>query len=214
MIAPKPILLIACGALAREISWLIKQNGWTHMELMCLPADLHNRPQLIPQAMREKIRAAKASAGYTEIFAIYGDCGTAGKLDKVLAEERVERLPGAHCYEFLAGPENFASLGREELGTFYLTDYLVRHFDRLIIKGLGLDRFPHLRDDYFAHYTRVIYLAQTESAALQDQAQYAAARLGLAYEFRAAGYGSIASFLGDKSGPMSLQGKDHVLQVA
>lgn len=208
------VLLIACGALAREISWVIKQNNWRHMELTCLPADLHNRPQQIPGAMREKIRAAKQSAKFSGIFAIYGDCGTGGRLDAVLAEEGVERLPGAHCYEFFTGPERFAEMVEEELGTFYLTDYLARHFDRLIFRGLGLDRFPHLRDDYFGHYKRLVYLAQTDCAELRDKARAAAARIGLAYEYRPTGVGGIASFLKERNDFMSLEDKTRVLHLA
>ncbi|MBZ0217787.1 MAG: DUF1638 domain-containing protein, partial [Fimbriimonadaceae bacterium] len=191
--------------------WLVERNQWCHMELTCLPADLHNRPQHIPAAMRKKIRAAKETKKYSEIFAIYGDCGTGGLLDAVLQEEGAARLPGAHCYEFFAGPESFGNMVEEELGTFYLTDYLVRHFDRIIFKGLGLDRFPHLRDDYFAHYKRVIYLAQTENIELQDKAREAAARLGLAYEYRATGYGDLQSFLKTVGDGARSKDKSHVL---
>lgn len=207
------VLLIACGALAREVGWVIKQNQWVHMELTCLPADLHNKPQLIPSAMRDKIRAAKETGKYAEIFAIYGDCGTGGLLDNVLQEEGVARLPGAHCYEFFAGSEPFFEMVEEELGTFYLTDYLVRHFDRIIFKGLGLDRFPHLRDDYFAHYKRIIYLAQTENEDLQNKAQDAAKRLGLAYEYRRTGLGGISSFLTQAEQRARVEDQDRVLQI-
>ena len=113
----------------------------------------------------------------------------------MLAEEGVERIAGAHCYEFFAGPADFSAMMEAEVGTFFLTDYLVRHFDRLIVKGLGLDRFPQLRDDYFQHYRRVVYLAQTDDAALAVRAQAAAARLGLAFEMRATGVGGLAPFL-------------------
>ncbi|MBL4756716.1 MAG: DUF1638 domain-containing protein [Rhizobiales bacterium] len=195
MTRPGPVLLIGCGALAREIKWAIKRNCWQHMELTCLPADLHNRPQQIPGAMRSKILAAKKTGIYSAIFAIYGDCGTGGLLDKVLQEEGVERMAGAHCYEFYAGTPAFEALTEEELGSLYLTDYLVRFFDRLIFKGLGLDRFPHLRDDYFGHYKRVVYLSQNATPDLIEQAKIAAQRLDLDFVHRPTGIGGIEMFL-------------------
>ena len=140
------ILVIACGALAREVLAL-KLDA---IDVACLPAQLHNHPKQIPEAMRAKIRANRES--YDEILCLYGDCGTGGELDRVLAEEGVSRIEGAHCYAFYAGEEAFAALAEEEPGTFYLTDFLVRHFDALVIRGLGLDRFPELRDDYFGNY--------------------------------------------------------------
>ncbi len=186
-------LLIACGALAREVAELIRVNRWTHMSLTCLPAHLHNTPDRIPEALRVKIRAARGR--YQRIVALYGDCGTGGELDRVLAEEGVERIPGPHCYEFYAGATDFAALTDAEPGSFFLTDYLVRHFDRLIVKGLGLDLYPHLRDDYFGNYTRLVYLAQTEDADLMAKAKAAADRLGLAFLHRYNGYGELGSFL-------------------
>jgi hypothetical protein len=185
--------VIACGALAREVKHLLDVNGWTHVTLTCLPADLHNRPQLIPEAMRKKIRAARGR--YDRIVALYGDCGTGGLLDDVLAEEGVERIPGPHCYQFYMGTEPFTELADQDPTCFFLTDYLVRHFDRLIIQGLGLDRFPQLLGDYFGHYTRLVYLAQTDDPDLNAKAQAAAERLGLAFERRFTGYGEMATFL-------------------
>ena len=146
--------MIACGALAREV--LALHLDW--IDVACLPASLHNRPERIPEAMRAKIRANRAA--YDEILCLYGDCGTGGALDRVLEEEGVARIAGAHCYAFYAGEEAFAALAEEEPGTFYLTDFLARHFDALVIRGLGLDRFPHLRDAYFGAYRRVVHLAQ------------------------------------------------------
>jgi hypothetical protein len=135
-----PVLVIACGALAREIVALRKLNGWSALDIQCLPPELHNRPERIPAAVREAIGAARAH--YQRIFVAYADCGTGGRLDAVLQAEQVERLPGAHCYEFFATSAAFAKLGEAEPGTFYLTDFLVRHFDRLVIAGLGIDRHP------------------------------------------------------------------------
>jgi len=214
MTGPAPVLLIGCGALAREIAWAIDANGWRHMELTCLPADLHNRPRAIPGAMRAKIQAARKTGKYAEIIAIYGDCGTGGLLDKVLAEEDVERIAGAHCYEFYAGTAQFEMLAEEELGSLYLTDYLVRFFDRLIIKGLGLDRFPHLRDDYFGHYRRVVYLSQKDDPDLLARARAAAARLDLDFVHRPTGIGGIETFLRRRAVPAHEEGRVDVLQEA
>ena len=195
MATSKTTLLIACGALAREITWLIDTNGWRGVEVTCLPADLHNYPKKIPDGMRDKIRAAKATGRYGKILALYADCGTGGMLDAVLKEEGVERIPGAHCYEFYTGSQAFMEMAEEELGTLYLTDYLTRFFDRLIISGLGLDRHPELRNDYFGNYTRIVYLAQTEDAELVEKARAAADRLDLAFEVRQTGMGGLAEFI-------------------
>jgi hypothetical protein len=183
------ILVIACGALAREILAL----RLDHIDLACLPAQLHNHPERIPDAMRAKIRANRAA--YDEILCVYGDCGTGGELDRVLIEEGVRRIEGPHCYAFYAGDEVFAAMAEEEPGTFYLTDFLARHFDALIIAGLGLDRFPQLRDDYFGNYRRVVHLAQFDDPDMTAKAKAAADRLGLAYERRFTGLGALASFL-------------------
>jgi hypothetical protein len=183
------VLVIACGALAREIAALRRANHWPHLDVQCLPADLHNHPQRIPGAVREKIRANRDR--YPSIFVAYGDCGTGGELDTVLLEENVERIPGAHCYEFFAGSQAFAALGIEEPGTFYVTDFLLRHFDRLVIRGLGLDRHPELIAQYFGNYRRLIYLAQLEAPERLLAARAAADRLGLAFAHRVTGYGEL-----------------------
>jgi Protein of unknown function (DUF1638) len=183
------ILVIACGALAREVLAL----NLDAIDLTCLPASLHNRPERIPEAMRAKIRANRAA--YDEILCLYGDCGTGGALDRVLAEEGVTRIEGAHCYAFFAGEDAFAALAEEEPGTFYLTDFLARHFDALVIKGLGLDRFPQLRDDYFGNYRRVVYLAQFDDPETTAKAKAAADRLGLAFERRFTGLAGLHAFL-------------------
>lgn len=189
------VLLIACGALAREILAVIRANGWSHIELSCLPAKLHNRPQLIPEAVRERIRRARLE-GYRSILVVYADCGTGGLLDRVCAEEGVERIHGPHCYSFLDGNDAFAVRAQDEVTAFYLTDFLARQFDTLIWKGMGLDRHPDLRDLYFGNYDRVIHLAQTDDADLDRRAREAAERLGLRYERRFTGYGDLAAFLG------------------
>jgi hypothetical protein len=184
-----PALIIACGALARELTAVKTANGWQNVQVQCLPAELHNRPEKIPEAVREKIRAARG--GFGRILVAYADCGTGGLLDRVLEEEGVERLPGAHCYEFYAGSPDFAALADAEPGSFYLTDFLVRHFERLVIRELGIERHPELAAQYFGNYRRLVYLAQHEDVQLQVQARQAAARLGLAFEYRFTGYGDL-----------------------
>jgi hypothetical protein len=170
---------------------LTRRAGFPEVDLTCLPATLHNRPEQIPEAVRGRIRRARA-AGRDRIFVAYADCGTGGLLDKVLDEEGVARLEGAHCYEVYAGHAAFAALADEEPGTFYLTDFLARNFDRLVIRGLGLDRHPELLAQYFGNYTRVIYLAQTDDAELTARARRGARRLGLRFERRFTGYGELA----------------------
>jgi len=172
-------LLIACGALARELVEIRRLNGWQHIRFQCLPAELHNRPEKIPGAVRAEIE--KHRSGFKSIFVAYADCGTGGMLDKVLAELGVERLPGAHCYEFFSGTRVFADLADEEPGTFYLTDFLARHFDRLVKVGLGLDKHPELKPEYFRNYRRLVYLSQSQSAELEAAAKSHADFLGLEY---------------------------------
>ena len=177
-------LVIGCGALARELVSIVGQLPDVALE--CLPAGLHNRPERIPGAVRAQIGSARAR-GYERIFIAYADCGTGGLLDRVLEDEGVERLPGAHCYEVYAGSAAFAALADEEPGTFYLTDYLVRSFEALVIRGLGLDRHPELLPVYFGNYRRVVYLAQIDDPVLTERARAAADRLGLAFERRLTG---------------------------
>jgi hypothetical protein len=186
-------LVIACGALAREITALRAASGWDGLAVQCLPAELHNHPERIPEAVGSAIAAARAQ--YRRIFVAYGDCGTGGRLDAVLEREGVERLPGAHCYEFYAGPRDFAALADAEPGSFYVTDFLARHFERLVITGLGIDRHPELQPIYFAHYKRLVYLGQTADAGaratLRDLARRAAERLGLEFCEHPTGYGAL-----------------------
>ncbi len=189
----RPVLVIACGALAREIAGLKRHYGWSHLRLRCLDAKLHNRPGEIPRRVREAIRWGRA--GHDQVFVAYADCGTGGGLDKVLEEEGVERLPGAHCYQFLAGARLFSRLAEAEPGTLYLTDFLARHFGRLVIEPLGLDDHPGLRDTYFGNYARLVYLSQTLDAGLVAAARRAADRLMLAFEHVHCGYGELESEL-------------------
>ena len=159
-------LLLACGALAREVIEFVELNDWSCFTVECLPAKLHWQPALIPPAVRDKIR--KARPRFERIYVLYGDCGTAGELDRVLAEEGVERIGGPHCFSFFAGNDRYAAAADGEDGatTFYLTDFFVRHFDRFLWSGLGLDRYPELRDMYFGNYTKAVYIAQTDDAEL------------------------------------------------
>ena len=173
------VLLISCGALGREIVELTRLNNWDHFRIQCLPAELHNRPEKIPAAVRAEIEDKRDD--YEHIFVAYADCGTGGQLDKVLAEYGIDRLPGAHCYEFFAGSEAFNELADAEPGTFYLTDFLTRHFDRLVRTGLGLDKHPELMPQYFGNYKRLVYLAQSDSPDLAAMAAQHADYLGLDY---------------------------------
>lgn len=195
---PPRTLLIACGALAREIVTLVRLNGWEHVQVQCLPAEWHNTPVRIPGGVRAKIRAARRD--YDRIFVAYADCGTGGLLDEVLAEEGVERIPGPHCYQFYAGAAQFEALQDEQPGTFYLTDFLVRHFERVVWQGLGLDRHPQLSGQYFGNYRRLVYLAQTRDPELAAQARAAAERLDLEFEQRFTGYGALAPALSRAAG--------------
>ena len=183
-------LVIGCGALARELVALTRSAGLPEVDLTCLPATLHNRPERIPEAVRSRIRKARAD-GRDQVFVAYADCGTGGMLDRVLEEEGVARLEGAHCYEIYAGRAAFASMSDAEPGTFYLTDFLARNFERLVIRGLGLDRHPELLPMYFGNYTRVVFLAQTDDPILTTLARRGARSLGLRFERRFTGHGEL-----------------------
>ena len=186
-------LVIACGALAREIAALKRANGWEALEGRCLPAELHNRPERIAPAVRAVIEAHRGQ--YVQMFVAYGDCGTGGELDRVLREEGIERLPGAHCYEFFATSRVFAQLADTEPGTFYLTDFLLRHFERLVVRTLGLDRHPELTEIYFRNYRRLVYLSQVSRPQAIEQARRIAERFGFQFEHRLTGYGELGTRL-------------------
>lgn len=188
-------LIIACGAIAKEIVQLQRQLGSMPgaVTLQCLPADYHNTPNKIAPAIEEILKQSRDQ--YDAVLVGYGDCGTGGKLDAVLEKYDATRMPGQHCYEFFAGAGLFEEIVEEEIGSFFLTDYLVKNFDRLVIGGLGLDRFPDLRDVYFAHYKRVVYLAQEDNAALVAKAQAAADKLGLEFNYKKVGYGDLGTTL-------------------
>lgn len=191
------VLVIACGALAREIVAIRDQNRLDHIDLTCLPAKLHNSPDKIPEEVRRTILLNQDV--YSEILVAYGDCGTGGMLDTVLEETGARRIEGAHCYAFFSGIEAFDQMEEDQLGTFYLTDFLARHFQTMVIEPLGLDWHPHLRDMYFQHYTRLLYIAQTDDPALEQAAREAAERLELPFEMQRTGFGLLSPFLAGES---------------
>tara|TARA_R100001369_G_scaffold42747_3_gene68960 strand:+ start:291 stop:929 length:639 start_codon:yes stop_codon:yes gene_type:complete len=187
------ILLIACGALAREILDLKEANGWSHLDLTCLPAKLH----LYPEKITQEVRAAviKHRDAYDDIFVAYADCGTGGLLAAECEKLGVQMVAGPHCYSFFEGNDRFATISEDEFTAFYLTDFLVRQFDAFIMKPMGLDRHPELRDMYFGNYKKLVYQAQTDDPALTAKAQTCAETLGLAFERRFTGYGDLEKTL-------------------
>jgi hypothetical protein len=187
------VLALACGALAREILALKAANGWNHLDLHCLPADLHLRPVLIPDAVAEAV--ARHRADYARIIVVYADCGTGGLLAARCAELGVEMVPGPHCYAFFAGNDRFAEWTETEITAFYLTDFLARHFDAFVWRPMGFDRHPELIGMMLNGYEKLVYLAQTDDPDLDRAAEEAASRLGLAYERRATGYGDLPAVL-------------------
>lgn len=187
------ILLIACGALAREIIDLKAANGWSHLDLTCLPAKLHLYPEKITQAVRTAVETHRAN--YEKIFIVYADCGTGGLLQTACEELGVEMISGPHCYSFFEGNDRFAAQSATEFTTFYLTDFLVRQFDAFVIKPMGLDRHPELRDMYFGNYEKLVYQAQTDDPDLTEKAKACADTLGLAFERRFTGYGDLRTAL-------------------
>jgi len=190
---PGRILLVACGALAREILALKRANGWDHMVLQCLPAKYHLTPDRIVDAVEETVRANRAA--FDEIFVVYADCGTGGQLQAKCAELGVAMVEGPHCYSFFEGNADFAARGEADMTAFFLTDFLVKQFDAFVWKPMGLDRHPELRDMLFGNYTKLVYQAQTRDPALEKKARACAARLGLDYEYRFTGYGDLETAL-------------------
>ena len=187
---PTTLRIIACGMIAREVLEVNRQLGFDHIDLKCLPAEYHHHPEKIAPAMDNAIRVAREE-GYDNIFVGYADCGTGGELDKVCEKHGVERIEGPHCFSFYIGNQAFAKTEDEYLTTFFITDFLARHFDTFMKRPLGLDRHPELRDMYFSNYTRALYIAQIEDTDLQRKAEQAAAFLGLEYEYRYTGYGDL-----------------------
>lgn len=195
MPGPAPVRVIGCGMIAREILDVCRANRLDHISLTCLPADFHHHPERIAPAVDRAIDRARAD-GFERIFVGYADCGTGGMLDRVCERHGVERIAGPHCFSFYIGNDAFAAADEDEyLTTFFMTDFLARHFDAFLIRPLGLDRHPELRDVYFAHYTRLLHIAQTDDPVLAQKAERAAERLGLAFERRLTGHGDLAPAL-------------------
>ncbi|WP_299193666.1 DUF1638 domain-containing protein [uncultured Erythrobacter sp.] len=195
-----PALILACGALASEVIALRDQLGIEENALVlhCLPAELHNRPAQIAPRVDEYLTAHREK--YSQVLIGYGDCGTGGALDAVLERHDAERLPHAHCYAFYATNPIFEEITEAEVGSFFVTDFLVKHFDRLIWEGLALDRHPEMLEALFGNYRDLVYLAQTDTPLLRIKAQEAAERLGLNYKFRDVGYGDLASAIAATAG--------------
>lgn len=201
------VLVIGCGALANELVALKRLNNWDQLDIQCIDASLHNHPSRIPERLRQQISRYRDQ--YERIFIAYADCGTAGEIDRVLEEEGLERLPGADCFASFAGLARFAELAEEEPGTFYLTDFLTRHFDHMVIHMLGLDKHPELRDMYFGNYKRLIYLSQTHDTTLLDAAKLAAVRLGLSFKHIHTGYGEVERAIGAQLIPLIQLSSNH-----
>jgi hypothetical protein len=168
--------LIACGALAQHASEVVARRGW-RVDVHPLPPLLHNQPHLI--AGRVRALAEQLLADGSRVAIGYADCGTYGALDDVCRDLGIERLPGLHCYDVYAGPDRLAAFFEDQPGTYVLTDFLARSFARTVIRELGLDRWPELREDYFGSYTRVVWLAQQPDDELRALAQQAADAIGL-----------------------------------
>lgn len=195
--APR-VLILACGALAREIRDVARLHHLDNVTLECLPAILHNRPSEIPDAVRARLDRARGH--YDRVLLGYADCGTAGELHDIARQEGIEMMPGAHCYQFFAGQSEFDAMHDDDPTAFYLTDYLVKHFDRIILDGLGIEAHPELRDMYFGNYTKMIYLAQTDDPDLDVRAKACADKLGLAFERVATTYGDLEPAIVEISG--------------
>lgn len=196
------LLVIGCGMIAREILAVREQHGLRHVDLTCLPAELHYHPDRIPPAMDKAIEKAKAD-GYEHIFVGYADCGTGGLLDRVCQKHGVERMAGPHCFAFYQGMDAYAQVADDDMMSFYMTDFLCRQFDAFFMKPLGLDRHPELIQDYFGNYEKLIYLAQTDDPELDRVAENAAKMLGLLYERRATGYGDLPAGLAQAALPFA-----------
>jgi Protein of unknown function (DUF1638) len=186
------VALVACGAIAQPAAAIVTRNGWP-VDVHPLPPLLHNQPHLIAGEVRRL--ATELASSYATVAVGYADCGTYGALDLVCDELGLRRLPGLHCYDLFEGEEALAARLDEEPGTYLLTDFLVRSFERTVVRELGLDRYPELRDDYFRHYTRVVWLAQDPDPELRSLAQGAADRIGLPLSVVPTGTGKLESAL-------------------
>ena len=186
--------VIACGMIAREVLAINEQLGEKQFDLKCLPADFHHHPEKIAPAMDIAIKQARKE-GYQHIFVGYADCGTMGELDKVCEKHGVQRIEGPHCFSFYIGNEQFIKDDGEYITTFFITDFLARHFENFLIKPLGLDKHPELKEMYFGNYTHALYIAQTDDKELQKSARAAADFLGLEYAYKLTGFGDLTETL-------------------
>ena len=202
----KPVRVIGCGAIAREILAVCEANGLEHIDLTCLPAQWHLYPDRIAPGVKTAIDEARRD-GFEKIYVAYAECGTGGMLDKVCEEEGVERIAGPHCYSFFAGNDLFAEWD-DDIDAFFLTDFLARQFESFIVEPLGLAKHPELRDMYFGNYRKLIYLSQKQDPDLQEKARKAADYLGLEYEFRFTGYGDLTDALVSASHDTKAQAND------
>lgn len=191
----KDILIIGCGAIAHEVSEIIELNNWDNVRLQCLNAELHNTPKILPRKIKETIDSNIND--YSKIFLAYADCGTGGLIDLLLKDYDIERLEGAHCYEFYSGSSVFKELSEKEIGTFYLTDFLVKNFDRLVIEGLGIQKYPSLKEDYFRNYKNVVYLAQLQDNVLESKARECADYLNLEFSVHFTGLKNLGNQLNE-----------------
>ena len=191
----KEILIIGCGAIAHEVSEIIELNNWDNVRLQCLNAELHNTPKILPRKIKEAIDSNIND--YSKIFLAYADCGTGGLIDLLLKDYDIERLDGAHCYEFYSGSSVFKELSEKEIGTFYLTDFLVKNFDRLVIEGLGIQKYPSLKEDYFRNYKNVVYLAQLQDNVLESKARECADYLNLEFSVHFTGLKNLGNQLNE-----------------
>ena len=191
----KDILIIGCGAIAHEVSEIIELNNWDNVRLQCLNAELHNTPKILPRKIKEAIDSNIND--YSKIFLGYADCGTGGLIDLLLKDYDIERLDGAHCYEFYSGSSVFKELSEKEIGTFYLTDFLVKNFDRLVIEGLGIQKYPSLKEDYFRNYKNVVYLAQLQDNVLESKARECADYLNLEFSVHFTGLKNLGNQLNE-----------------
>jgi Protein of unknown function (DUF1638) len=190
----KPAALLICGALGREVKAIVDEHGW-EVDVYGVPALHHFYPRKIVEAVDQRL--ATLSRAYRRVVVVYGDCGTAGALDRVIEKHGAVRLKGPHCYEMLAGAKEFERLSEEQPATFFLTDWLVRNFERAVVRGLGLDRYPGLLPVYFHNYTNLLYLAQFPDSTLLEKTAEIAAYLGLPLEVRRVGLGELQSRLAE-----------------